>query len=210
MLDNNFIDNYKQSHIVITNDFNTEKDLLKNKQDSNIDFIIKEYQQTFKIDDARDIINLAYISGKRRVYAIFAPSYNVLAQNAMLKVLEDPIKNVSFIIYITSKNKLIPTIFSRLPRFDKRQKDSIKPFALDITRLSVPVVYEYISSLEKNYISSEEGRILLHSLLDSIARNNILLSQKQLERFDLALKSLNTGQAVHFVLLPILLSLIKG
>ncbi|XPV54940.1 MAG: hypothetical protein ACNI3H_02325 [Halarcobacter ebronensis] len=37
------------------------------------------------------------------------------AQNSLLKVLEEPPKNIVFIIITTPKSTILPTIFSRMP-----------------------------------------------------------------------------------------------
>ncbi|MWV62027.1 DNA polymerase III subunit delta [Helicobacter saguini] len=216
MLDSNFTDNYQKSHIIITNDFNGELNLLQNTKDINtlrifgVDFNKNEFTNELKINDAHDIINEAYITtSTKKIIAIFAYSYNIISQNALLKVLEEPPKNVSFILYINGRNKLIPTIFSRLAHFDRRNLESIEAFPLDITKLSIPVVYNYIRDIEVQNLNSENGHKILTSLLHAIASKNINLNRRDLERFDKAIKSLKAKQSVHLVLLPILLSLIR-
>lgn len=217
MQDSNFANNYNKSHIIITNDFNTELNLLKNTRDINslrifgYDIQKNEFSNELKIEDSHAIIEECYIATSTpKIIAIFAYTYNHISQNALLKVLEEPPSNVSFIFFINSKNKLIPTIFSRLACFDKREKEPIEPFALDISRLNIPMIYEYIRSLESQNLSSENGRKILNSLLFSIANANIVLSERDLERFDKAIKSLQTKQSVHLSLLPILLSLLRN
>lgn len=220
MINEDFINNFDKSHIIIANDLVGEYNLLLNTKakDSTLKVYgvseIKgelEIASEFKIDNAREIIKEAYISSSvKKTIAIFAHSYNVLAQNALLKVLEEPLRHVKFILYINAKNKLIPTIFSRLMHFDKRTKKSIEPFALDIRRLNVPMVYDFITKLERENVSSERAREILHSLLHAIASNNIRLSQENLERFDLAIKSLYSKQSAHLSMLPILLSLVRS
>ncbi|RDU66112.1 DNA polymerase III subunit delta [Helicobacter didelphidarum] len=208
-MDMNFFKNLKKSYIIATNDFEDKINFLQNTYNSEyLRIFIKE---ELKIDDAHDIIKEAYIAtSHEKIIAIFATSYNHFAQNALLKILEEPPKNVFFIFFITAKNKLIPTIFSRLAFFDQRKKNHIESFPLDIAKLNVPMVYKYIKQLEQENISLEKGRNLLHSLLYMIAQQNIELGQADLERFDIALQSLHVKQSVHLVLLPILLSLVKG
>ena len=153
---------------------------------------------------------LLLVTTKDKIIAIFAFSYNHYAQNALLKILEEPPSHIIFMLYITARNKLIPTIFSRLVVFNKSKKTHIKPINLDLTRLTIPMVYEYVSKLEKEHISYEQGRNILSQILDSIIAHNILLDEKGLERFELALKALYSKQSVHTALLPLLLSLVKG
>lgn len=203
-----FITHCKKSCIILTNNFDTEKNLLKNTYNTE-QLRIFELEE-LKIDDAHEVIKEAHIAtAQDKIIAIFANSYNNFAQNALLKILEEPPSHILFMLYVNAKNKLLPTIFSRLVSFDKRKKVVLEPFPLDITRLNIPMVYEYIKTIESQNLSSEDGRMLLTRLLNAIAKHNIQLSQSELERFDRSLQCLNTKQSVHFVLLPLLLSLIK-
>lgn len=81
------------------------------------------------IDDIRDLIDkvkYAPIKGKYKVYIIdevhmMTPE----AFNALLKTLEEPPSNVVFILATTEPYKLMPTILSRVQRYDfSKVKDS--------------------------------------------------------------------------------------
>lgn len=216
MLESSFLNDYKKSHVIITNDFAGELNFLqntKNKENLRIfgyDIKKNEFANELKIHDAHEIISEAYITTSMDKYiAIFSYEYSRVVQNALLKILEEPPQRVYFIFFINSKNKLIPTIFSRLACFDKRVKMPIEPFPLDVTKLNIPLVYDYIKSLEMQNLSSENGRKILTSLLFSIANSGINLNDSDLARFDNAIKSLQVKQSVHLSLLPILLSLIR-
>ncbi|GAB0173361.1 DNA polymerase III subunit delta' [Helicobacter trogontum] len=204
-----FITAFKKSCIIISNDFESEKNYLSNTY-AKEDIRIYDLEE-LKIDDAHEIIEEAHIATtKDKIIAIFAFSYNHYAQNALLKILEEPPTHIIFMLYITARNKLIPTIFSRLVVFNKSKKIHAKPLELDLTRLTIPVVYEYVNKLEKEHISYEQGRKILSQILDSMIANNILLDEKGLERFNMTLHALYSKQSVHIALLPILLSLVKG
>lgn len=208
-INSQFITTFKRSCIIISNDFESEKNYLNNTNEKEY---IRIYDlEELKIDNAHKIIEEAHIATTRdKIIAIFAFSYNHYAQNALLKILEEPPEHIIFMIYITARNKLIPTIFSRLVVFNKSKKMHTKSLDLDLTRLTVPMVYEYVNKLEKEHISYEQGRNILSQILDCMIKNNIMLDEKGLNRFDLALKSLYSKQNIHIALLPILLSLIKG
>ncbi len=202
-----FITTFKKSCIIISNDFQNEINYLNNtykKEDIRI-FELEE----LKIDHVHTIIQEAHIATQHdRIIAIFAFSYNHFAQNALLKILEEPPAHIIFMLYISARNKLIPTIFSRLVVFNKSKKKHVEAFKLDITQLTIPIVYEYICQLEKENISHEQGRIILTQILEAVIAHNMLLDRTTLEYFDLALQALYSKQSVHFALLPILLSLV--
>ena len=74
------------------------------------------------IDDIRDIINkvkYSPIRGKWKVYIIDeVHMMTTEAFNALLKTLEEPPENVVFILCTTEPYKLMPTILSRVQRYD--------------------------------------------------------------------------------------------
>ena len=74
------------------------------------------------IDDIRDLINkvkYAPIRGKYKVYIIDEVHMMTSeAFNALLKTLEEPPSNVVFILATTEPFKLMPTILSRVQRYD--------------------------------------------------------------------------------------------
>lgn len=74
------------------------------------------------IDDIRDLINkvkYAPIKGKYKVYIIDEVHMMTSeAFNALLKTLEEPPSNVVFILATTEPYKLMPTILSRVQRYD--------------------------------------------------------------------------------------------
>lgn len=198
-----------KSHIILTHDFEYEKNILKNAIQP--DFLRIFETQELKIDIAHSVIKEAYItSAQTKILAIFAFSYNHFAQNALLKILEEPPIHTIFILYANARNKLLPTIFSRLVVFDKRVKIQKEPFSLNIAKLNVPIIYEYIKDIEKNNYSSKRGREIVGSILQALSIESKPLNQKQLLRFDKAMESLHNKQSVHLVLLPLLLSLIQN
>jgi len=84
---------------------------------SDIIFIDSKLKKSIGIDDIRKIqkdILLSPIECDSKIY-IFKNSQNITeqGQNALLKVLEDPPKNVNFIFLCTNHRKLIQTIISR-------------------------------------------------------------------------------------------------
>lgn len=206
-INSQFIANFKRSCIIICNDFDSERNYLQNTY-SGEELRVFELEE-LKIDDVHEIIQEAHIATNiDKIIAIFAFSYNHFAQNALLKVLEEPPLHIIFKIHINARNKLIPTIFSRLVVFNKSKKKHNKPFELNVSQLTVPMVYEYICKLEKENVSYEQGRIILSQILDAIIANQIMLDEIGWQRFDTTLQALYGKQSVHLALLPLLLSLV--
>ncbi|MBP9802958.1 MAG: hypothetical protein KBD14_01470 [Candidatus Pacebacteria bacterium] len=81
----------------------------------NPDLYFKKYD-TFKIEDARvlnQIKDEKSLSGKEKIIIIKTNSFLREAQNALLKMFEEPIENTYFFIIVRDKNTLLSTFLSR-------------------------------------------------------------------------------------------------
>jgi len=82
----------------------------------NPDLFLRAYR-SFGIDDARDIRDRAQrkaVTRDGRVFAFFAPGMTTDAQNALLKVLEEPPAGAIFFLIVPSPHLLLPTLRSRM------------------------------------------------------------------------------------------------
>ena len=83
-----------------------------------------------KIDDIRNLqehIGFRPIQGKYKVFIIDeAHSLTEEASNALLKTLEEPPRHAIFILATTEPNRILPTILSRVQKFDFRRIDFLK------------------------------------------------------------------------------------
>jgi hypothetical protein len=76
---------------------------------------------TFGIDDARNLKREAMqmpVLEKQRVFVLSVASITVQAQNALLKLFEEPPKTARFYLHVLHEDVLIPTLLSRLHRVD--------------------------------------------------------------------------------------------
>jgi len=95
----------------------------------NPDFFDKNFE-TFTIDDAREIKSLAEtkpvaVNG-RKIFILSMLGITVEAQNALLKLLEEPPEYAHFFLIIPSAHLLLPTVKSRFAMISdhSRQKNS--------------------------------------------------------------------------------------
>lgn len=83
----------------------------------NPDFFDRQYE-TFTIDDAREIKSHAETRpvglDDKKVFLLVMNAITLEAQNALLKILEEPGEYVHFFLIIPSAHLLIPTVKSRL------------------------------------------------------------------------------------------------
>ena len=98
----------------------------------NVDVLEIDGASNRTIDEARDIrerINYSPANSRFKVYIIDeVHMLTTYAFNALLKTLEEPPKNVVFILATTEPNKLPSTIISRCQRFDFRKLASNEIF----------------------------------------------------------------------------------
>ncbi|ALV65117.1 DNA polymerase III subunit delta' [Campylobacter fetus] len=139
------------SKIIISSDFNSVKDELI--RDVKPNFLrIFEYDN-FLVDDAKEIINEAYIAEiEEKVIVIMAFKFGIEPQNALLKILEEPPKNSVFILVAPSKNSLLPTIRSRLMIENRKLNLQRAATGLNLKKLELKDIYNFIEqsiSLEK-------------------------------------------------------------
>lgn len=102
-------------------------------------FLIEKEDEMIKADDIRALINFSgiksYLGGKKAVLIDNAENMNKNAQNALLKILEEPPKG-EFIILITKDfEELLPTIRSRVTniRFQDLKDEEIREIFPNIT-----------------------------------------------------------------------------
>ncbi|WP_104748543.1 DNA polymerase III subunit delta' [Helicobacter cetorum] len=172
--------------------------------------VIKTFNKDFKIEHAKEVISKANLKhSELNAFLIAAPSYGIEAQNALLKILEEPPNNVCFIMFAKSPNHVLATIKSRLIKEDRRQKIPLKPLNLDLSRLDLKDIYAFLKELDKeNFDSRENQREKIESLLESVNRYNIKLNEQELQAFDLSIKANSSYYKLSYNLLPLLLSLL--
>lgn len=169
---------------------------------------VRIYEESeIQIKHIHDIIAEAHIAtDSLKTLIIAAHSFRTEAQNALLKTLEEPPENVKFILISRNKTALIPTIRSRCLLTDKRVRESIAPFTLTLSTLSLESIYTYITTLAKdNEDSKIHGRQLVSSILHSVAKEGIKLGEMELAMFDSALEQLENYRPKHIVCLNLLL-----
>ena len=162
--------------------------------------------QEFKIADAKAVINESYILDKEgKIIAIISKIFNIEAQNALLKILEEPPSGIEFLIFTLNKNTLLPTICSRMQIINTIKRKAHISLKLDLKNLTLSKIYEFLRPLESS--SRIQAQETIQSLLQSIQENQIKLSEQELELFDTAMKAAHHYEKLHIAILPILLSL---
>ena len=200
----NFIDN---STILIVNDVEaTLNELLPNYPMHSTRVIKNEEKEEFLLIQATQAIKEAYIATSEKKYIFLCGStFRKEAQNSLLKILEEPPKNVIFIIITNSKSSLLPTIYSRMP-YKYLKKSILKTESiLDINKLDLKDIYNFLKDNQK--ISKNEAKDIVESILIKANNQKIKLSRKQLELFSTSVKLLELNSRPINILTTLLLSI---
>lgn len=164
--------------------------------------------EEFKIEDAKNVIAEAYISSTREKFVVLIGKiFNKEAQNALLKVLEEPPHNIHFLLFVPYKNTLIPTIRSRMQVINKTQFIPIQPLELDVKNLNYAKIDEFLRSL--GHLSRIQAQEVIERLLVAIKEAGITLNSNELDFFDKALRANHNYLRLSIILAPILISLLE-
>ncbi|MCT7908912.1 DNA polymerase III subunit delta' [Arcobacter lacus] len=202
MLD--FIEN---SSILIVNNIEETLNLILPKYPLHSVRVIKnEEKEEFLIAQANETIKEAFIATSEKKYLFLCGStFRKEAQNALLKILEEPPRNIVFILITNSKTSLLPTIYSRLPyKYLKESEQKIES-SLDLNRLDLKDIYTFLQENQK--VSKQQAKDIVESLLLKANNQKIKLSQKRLDFFSKAIKLLELNSKPINVLTTLLLYL---
>lgn len=201
------IDFIDHSSILIVNDIETTVNELVLKYPLHSTRIIKnEEKEEFLTAQAVQAIKEAYIASNDTKYIFLCGStFRKEAQNSLLKVLEEPPRNVVFIIVTNSKTSILPTIYSRLPY--KYLKTSVlkEESALNLHKLDLKDIYNFLKENQK--IAKNEAKQIVESILLKINSQKINLNAKELDLFSKSIKLLELNSRPINVLTTLLLSL---
>jgi len=199
-----------KSTLLIVNDIDKSVEELRSTLPIHSMRIIRneeEGKNEFLIAQANKTIKEAYIATSEIKYIILcANSFRVEAQNSLLKVLEEPPRNIVFIIITTSKNSILPTILSRVAVKYQKTKKVLHEFKLNLAKLELKDLYIFLK--ENQRVNKNDAKEIVESIIYSINKNNIKLTQKELHSFSRAMKLLELNSRPINVLTTLLLNLL--
>ena len=176
----------------------------------NADFFDQAYEN-FVIDDARHIKSLHGTrpmseSGKK-IFIITTNGITVEAQNALLKLLEEPAEYAHFFLIVPSAHLLLPTMRSRMSMVTKspasgtpfKKGDTDSEIALEVQKfikLSPAKRLEVVKKLVEDITKEKKTKQDAIDFVDALQANvyeekGIKEGQRELEAIDTARKYLN-------------------
>ena len=198
-----------KSHIIISSDIESAYEKLKIQLHPSriVSFIIEDTE--FKIEHAKAVIYESYISESQTKYIILgAKSFNTISQNALLKVLEEPPRNIEFIIIVPTKANLLPTVRSRLAIIQGDVTHGVKEIDFNLLQIDYAKIFSFLK--EHARVSKGEAKTLVEALYyRAIVVDKILCSRQQLENFDKAYRLLELNSKPQNVLSMLLMSFVS-
>jgi DNA polymerase-3 subunit delta' len=152
------------------------------------------YQDEFKVDDAKEVIKEAYVAESETKYILLsAYSFNIYAQNSLLKLLEEPPRNIVFIIIVRTKSVLLPTIRSRLPLEILKSEKKEFELGIDLKYMDFSDIFNFLK--EHKFEKKDELKQIVSKIIKSAMVDlKIDFLQSELDMFDklLILSDLNS------------------
>ncbi len=195
-----------KGHIIISDDIESEVSRLEEqlKPFRIVKFII--IGEVFKLEHAKAILAEAYISESNIKYIILGSSdFSDVAQNSLLKLLEEPPKNIEFIIISPTKSNLLRTVRSRLPILKINNHHIVHEIELNLAQLDYKDVFSFLK--ENSRVKKEEAKDLVQALFHrATVVDMLILSPLQLDNFDKAYRLLSLNSRPQSVLAMLLMS----
>lgn len=197
----------KKSYILISTDIQAQAK--KIQEELNPYRVVLFIRENFLIEDAKAVIAEAYISESETKYIILAASsFTSISQNSLLKVLEEPPKNIEFIIISPSKSGILSTIRSRLPVIQGEKERNMLEIDLNLAKLDYAQIFDFLKKHAK--IQKSEAKTLIESLFyRATVIDKLILSSAQLENFDKAYRLLELNSRPQSILAMIVMSFVS-
>jgi len=195
-----------KSHILISSDVEYELENLTKELQPNR--VVPFLRDEFKIEDAKAVVAEAYKSESQTKYIILAAqSFNSISQNSLLKVFEEPPKNIEFIIISPTKSNLLATVRSRLPLVKGKVSHTIKEVDLNLAKIDYAQIFTFLKQNAR--ISKSEAKGLVEAIYyRATVVDMLILSEGQLDNFDKAYRLLELNSRPQSVLAFILMGFV--
>lgn len=168
--------------------------------------VVTFIEEDFKLEHAKAVIAEAYISEEESKTLLLATkNFNHISQNTLLKIFEEPPRNIVFILVVPTKSQLLPTIRSRLPILKKEVQHNEKILDFNLLAIDNAAIFSFLKEHER--ASKHEAKELLQALFARASVvDKLILSAAQLECFDKAYRLLEVNSRPISVFALVLMS----
>ena len=196
-----------RGHILIASDIQAEIERLEASLKPHR--VVTFVEDNFKIEHAKLVMNEAYISESQVKYIILAAlEFTSVAQNSLLKLLEEPPAHIELIIISPTKSNLLQTVRSRLPILNVTTTHKTHSLALNLAKIDYGEVFLFLK--ENARVKKNEAKALVEALFfQATTVQQLILTPLQLENFDKAYRLLDLNSRPQSVLAMILMSFVR-
>lgn len=193
--------------IIISSDIENEVTLLQEKLQGYRVMVFME--DSFKIEHVKAVVAQAYVSESDKKYILLAAkTFNHVSQNALLKLLEEPPRNICFIIIVESKSVLLPTVRSRLAILKNTARHKHMDVDFDFTKIDNEAIFTFLKANER--VKKDEAKDLLQALyFRATVVDKLILNKHQIKCFEQGYQLLELNAQSMPVLTLVLMSFIN-
>ncbi len=196
----------------------TSRIILTDSFDSVCEEIAKDYPESeiyridaddFLIEHAGEAVKKASLTSDReRIIILSAMKFTTIAQNKLLKILEEPPRKVHFILMTPSKSGLLPTIRSRLIVQNRLGPKESPVSGLDMKKFDLGALYELLR--QNRRIDAKRAADLVEALAKEAMQSGCYrMDDSLLESFAQSIRLLDMGSPPVFVLSRVGLKLLQ-
>lgn len=195
-----------KGHIIISDEIESEFERLEFelKPFRVVKFLVID--ESFKIEHAKAVVAESYISESQTKYIVIGSNdITDIAQNSLLKLLEEPPRNIEYIIISPTKSNLLPTVRSRLPILKQESSHKVDSLDINLARLDYKEVFAFLK--DNTRVKKEDAKSLVEAIFHrATVIDMLILSPLQLDNFDKAYRLLTLNSRPQSVLAMLLMS----
>lgn len=195
------------SHILICKNLEKALEFLQEKYVGKRHLFYQKDE--FLIDDATQVVKEAYIAESEKKYLILmAKGYRIEAQNALLKILEEPPRNIIFILVAPSKTAFLPTVRSRLLLQELPYEKEKIHSNLNLKNLDLSDIYPFIQAnvgLDKSALKEMIQAIVF----EAINEYHLTFTALELEHFQKLVHLAELNTRAQNLLISLLLTIMQ-
>jgi len=195
------------SQIIITDKFNEVYENLRAEFSNHLFYRIDA--DDFLVEHAKECQQKACLtSAKEKVIVLTASRFTPIAQNKLLKILEEPPFKTYFILMTPLKSGLLPTIRSRLPIVEKQIDKEQLELSVDLEQFDLSQLFDFLRSNRR--IDAKKAHILVETLAKEVMKSSrYRLDDELLKAFSQSIRLLDMGSPPNFVLTRLSLKLLE-
>jgi DNA polymerase III delta prime subunit len=121
-----------------------------------MDVVHESYEESLYIDDVRamqEILSRRPVAAKQRTLVVFAQRITPEAQNALLKLLEEPPKTSRYVLIVPALHILLSTVRSRLHLAAITEEEKLPKEAVTFVRSTTP---ERLRIIERHHKAKDQ------------------------------------------------------